>query len=213
MATFGELQTRASARLKDPDNTSVSASDVANVLNDAIQYWEKERFWFNEFEEPVTLTINDPAFVLAANTPLYLFKEDGVVINYANARWPLKKVSPAEYDGMNTQGRGLPFAWTERNEGYEVYFYPDVAYTAVVRGIKAYTPFATDGSANNDTNDFTIEAPDLILYEALSRLFGEFRQDPKMETYYANRAINEKKNLKLQTRRRKGTGRIKVEGF
>lgn len=212
MATFRELQTKVSARLKDPNNVDVSASDVATVINDAIEHWSKRRFWFNEFEENVTLTVGDPALTLVMNTPLYLFKEDGVVIDYSNMRWPLTKVSPAEYDRMNVEGNGLPFAWTERNDAYEVYWYPDIAYTAVVRGIVYVAPFELEGQ-QNDSNIFTINAPDLIMYEALSRLYGEFRQDPKMEDYYANRAMNEEKALKRQTRRDKATGRIQVGGF
>lgn len=213
MATFGELQTQASTRLKDAQNTAVSALDVANVVNDAIQHWSKKRFWFNEFKEDVTLTINDPALTLTTNTPLYIFKNGGVVINYANTRWPLKKVSSLEYDRMNTQGRGLPFAWTERNKAFEVYWYPDVAYTAVVRGVKAYERFLTNGNDANSENDFTTEVPNLILYETLARLYGEFRQDDKMESYYANRAQNEYNFAKQQTRRDKATGQIQVEGF
>lgn len=213
MATFGALQTKVSTRLKDPSNQAVSASDVADVINDAIEHWSKKRFWFNEFQETVTLTVGSPTLTLATNTPLYLFKEDGVVINYAQCRWPLAKISPAEYDEMNVEGKGLPFAWTERNNGYEVYWYPDVAYSAIVRGVKAYARFATDGSENSQSNDFTTNAADLIMYEALSRLYGEFRQDPKMEEYYSNRASNEYQTLKRQTRRDKATGRIAVEGF
>lgn len=213
MATFGELATKASTRLKDADNTAVSASDVRDVINDAIQHWSKDRFWFNEFEETVTLTQNNPALTLSTNTPLYLFQADGVVINFAQTRWPLKKVSGIEYDRMNTQGRGLPFAWTERDNGFEVYWYPDTNYEAIVRGIKAYDRFATDGTADNQSNDFTIQAADLIMYEALSRLFGEFRQDEKMEAYYQARTTNEYKSLKAQTRRDKATGRVNVRGF
>lgn len=217
MATFGELQTKASTRLKDANNTAVSSADVADVINDAIQHWSKKRFWFNEFKEDVTLAVGDPVLPALPNnvTPLYLFQENGLVINYASTRWPLAKVSPAEYDDLNAEGKGLPFAWTQRGDGLaiELYWYPDVAYTAVARGVKAYDRFATNGNENNLTNDFTVEAPDLILYEALSRLYGEFRQDPKMEEYYSNRAVNEYKNLNGQTRRNKATGRIQVQGF
>lgn len=215
MATFGEIQTKVSTRLKDPNNTSVSAPDVASVINDAIQDWATRRFWFNEFEETVQLVQNDPILPALPNgiVPLYLFKKDGIVINYANTRWLVKKISAAEYDGMNVQGRGIPFAYTYRNGQYELYWYPDATYSAVIRGIKAYDRFREDGSDDSQTNDFLTDAPDLIMYEALSRLYGEFRQDPKMETYYAARTQNEYQNALRQTRRLNGTGRIQVEGF
>lgn len=209
MATFGELQTKASTRLKDPSNQAVSAADVAAIINDAIAHWNKKRFWFNEFEDIVTLNQNDPILPALSVTPEYLFTTGGIVINYAQTRWPLKHVSSAEYDSMNVQGRGIPFAWTFRDNGFELYWYPDADYSAVVRGVKQYPALVNTG----DTNDFTTNAPDLILYETLSRLFGEFRQDPKMEAYYTARATNEYKILKQRTRRGNGTGRIHVEGF
>lgn len=209
MATFGELQTKVSTRLKDPNNTSVSVSDVAATINESLQFWSRERFWFNEFEESVTLVQNDPNLPALSVTPKYLFENDGIVIDYANTRWPTRHVSGAEYDRINVEGRGIPFAWTFRNSGYELYWYPDAAYSAIVRGVKAYADLVNSG----DTNDFTTNTPDLLMYEALSRLFGEFLQDPNMESYYAARAQNEFQSIKKQTRRGNATGRIHVGGL
>jgi hypothetical protein len=208
MATFGELQTQVSSRLKDPNNTSVSASIVADVLNEALQYWSKKPYWFNEFRDVVTLTEDDPVLTLTTDAQ-YVFDTGGITIDYANTRWPVKKITSDEYDCLNVQGRGIPYAWVYRNGGYELYGYPDAAYTALVRGIKNYT----DLSGDSDTNDFTINAPDLLRYEALARLYGEFRQDPKMEAYYAARATNEHTNLRQATNRLNGSGEFQVEGF
>ena len=205
MATFAALQSRVSTRLKDPNNEDVSAADVATVINDAIQHWSKKQFWFNEFKEDVTLTVNDPALVLVTNTaPVEVFKAGGMVINYAQTRWPLRKVSSENYDAMNVQGKGLPFAWAYRNDGYEVYWYPDQAYTVTVRGLKSYAAL----SGSSDMNDFTENALDLIVYEALSRAYAEFRQDDKMEGYYSGRAKNEYMTLRNETNRRRATGRL-----
>lgn len=213
MATLGQLRVKASTRLKDANNTSVSTQDVATIINDAIAYWSREKFWFNEFEETVQLVQNDPVLPALTVTPLYLFKKDGIVINYASTRWLTRPVSGAQYDEMNVQGRGIPFCYTQRNGQFELYWYPDSNYDAVVRGLKYYEPFAVDGSDDGESDDFTENAPDLILYETLARLFGEFRQDPKMEDYYSNRAKNEYWGLQKRTRRLKSTGRIEVEGF
>jgi len=209
VATFGELQVKASTRLKDPQNQAVSATDVAAIINDAITHWNKRRFWFNEFEEIVTLTQNNPVLPALTVTPEYIFKEGGIVVDYAQTRWPLEKISSAEYDSINVQGRGIPYAWTFRNNNYELYWYPDANYSAVIRGVKQYPAL----SGTNDTNDFTTDASDLILYETLARLFGEFRQDTKMEGYYLARTNNEYQTLKRRTRRNNSTGRIHVKGI
>lgn len=209
MATFAALQARVSSRLKDPSNVDISAADVAAIINDALRHWAKHRFWFNTFEETVILThngnANDRFFVLSANAdPENIFKEDGMVIDYAQTRWPLEKVSPAVYDTLNTEGRGIPYAWTYRNGGYELYWYPDQAYSLVVRGLKRYS----DLSAGADTNDFTDHASDLLMYEALSRLYAEFRQDDKMEAYYSGRAQDQYMTLRKETNRKNATGRL-----
>lgn len=217
MATFGTIITRVSKRLKDPNNVDISASDVATAVNDAIQYWSKKNYWFNEFEETITLTNNgdnDDRIVPALTvTPLYLFKEGGFVITYAQSRWDVKPVTSLEFDNMNVEGRGIPYAYTERNDGYEVYYYPDQAYTATLRGIRAYSEFATDGTDNGESNVFTNNAERLIMYDALARLFGEEKQDPKMETYYQGRAQDEHRELKRQTLRKKKTNKLHVEGI
>jgi len=59
MATFSEMQIFVSKRLQDPDNTAVSLADVADMINQAIVYWKKRRFWFNEKTDTVTLTQSD----------------------------------------------------------------------------------------------------------------------------------------------------------
>jgi len=209
MATFEAIQQRVSSRLKDANNVDVSVSDVSATINDAIRYWSKRRFIFNTFRETVDLNPGDATVPALSITPLEVFETDGMVIDYANQKWPLKKISSEEYDDMDSQGRGTPFVWVYRNNSYEVYWLPDQDYTVVVRGIKKY-----DNLVNNvDTNDFTDNAEDLIIYEALARLMAEFRQDEKMEAYYSARAKDEYKNHKREVNKQIGTGRLQIRGL
>lgn len=201
------MRSKVSVRLKDPQNTAVSASDVDTVINDAIKEYKKKRFWFNEFKEDVILNVNDPILPpLPSGTPILdVFKKGGISINYSQTRWAVTKISSAEYDAGNTQGQGIPYVYTYRNNQYELYWYPDAAYTAVVRGLKDYVVLTA-----NDTNDWLTYAEDLIMYESLSRLFGEFRQDDKMEGYYSARAKDQYNRLIAETNKRNKTGRIAV---
>lgn len=207
MATLGTLVTRVSARLKDPNFTAVSRAEVVNVINDAIDFYGNSRFVFNEFEETVNLTTGNPELVLVTNTtPERIFKTNGIVINYGKIRWRVAKVSSQEYDALNVEGTGIPFAWTWRNGKYYVYYYPSADYQAIVRGLKTYAALANDA----DTNDFTDHADRLIMYETLSRLSSEFRQDDKMEAYYTAKAKQEYDSLQTRKRQLVGTGRIQV---
>lgn len=207
MATFEAIQQRVSKRLKDPSNVDISVSDVAATINDAIRFWSTRRFSFNTFKETVVLTEGDPSVILINNpNPTEIFIQGGMVIDYASTRWEVTKVSSEEYDAMNTQVNGIPYAYTYRNGGYEVYYYPSSNYDLVVRGLKRYADLIN----NTDTNDFTDNAVDLIAYEALARLYAEFRQDDKMEAYYSARTKNEYRNLQRATRQDVATGRITV---
>lgn len=207
MANLGTLVTRVSARLKDPNFTAVSRAEVVNVINDAIGFYGNNRFEFNEFEETVNLTTGNPLLTLTTNTsPERIFNTNGIVINYGKIRWEVKKVSSQEYDALNVEGLGIPFAWTWRNGKYLVYYYPSADYQAIVRGLKAYAPLAND----SDSNDFTVNADRLLLYETLSRLSAEFRQDDKMEAYYTAAAKREYASLQQSKRQHVGTGRIQV---
>lgn len=207
--TLLTLVTRVSARLKDPNFTAVSKLEVVAVINDAIDFYSNSRFAFNEFKETVTLNIGDMVVpALTTNTdPDRIFQTDGMVINYSSAKWPLMKVSSDEMDRLDVQGQGMPYAWTWRNGGYEVYYRPDVAYDLIIRGLKSYAPLVLD----TDHNDFTDNAGVLIMNETLSRLFAQFRQDDKMEGYFTAAALQEFKSLQTTKRRLVATGRIQVQ--
>lgn len=210
MATnLGSFITRVTSRLKDPSFTSVTRAEIIAVINKAIEFYTEETFFFNDFTETVTLTQNDPALpALVTNpNPTLIFEKGGIVINYAQNRWPLTKVAVNEYDVMNVEGRGIPYAWTYRAGGWLLYYYPDAAYEAIIRGLKSYNPLVND----SDTNDFLNEGENMILYDVLSRLYAEFRQDDKMEPYYSARAESEKVRLKRKTHRLRRTGRLQIE--
>lgn len=207
MTTLATLKANISLRLKDENNVRVSAASVTSSINQAINFWKRKPFWFNEFEESITISSN--SFSLVTNTPLFLFKNDGVVIEENDQRYPLTKVSSDEYDRMNNEGTGRPFAWVYRNDGFECFFYPDQSYTAVCRGLKDYAALSADG----DSNDFTTETQDLIEYEALARLHGEVLQDSNMQTYFSGMATREYDNLMDFDGEKNSTGRLQVHSF
>jgi hypothetical protein len=207
MATLGTLKTNISLRLKDEDNVRVSAANVVIAINDAINFYKRKTFWFNEFEESITISSGASTFSFSTNTPLYLFENSGLVIEENDHRWPLAKVSSIEYDSMNNESTGRPYAWTYRNDAFECYFYADKAYTAVGRGIKDYTALVNVTDDAN-SNDWTTEAQSLIEFKALARLHGGILQDTKMEAYYNGLANEELKSLMAFHNEKNATGRL-----
>jgi len=210
MTALGTLTTRIAQKLLDTGNVVVSAPSIIDAVNESVRFWKRRSFWFNEFEETVVLSTNDPMLNLLTVTPLVVFENQGVVIIDQDERYDVTKVSSAIYDAANDEQQGRPYIWTYRNDGYELFYYPDEAYSAVVRGIKDYSAFATDGTDNALSNDFTDEAEDLIVYEALSRIHGGIRQDEKMEAYFRRLATDEYNNLMGFDNSKQGTGTLQT---
>jgi hypothetical protein len=207
MATFGELMTKVSKRLKDANNTAVDSSDVGDAINAALAYWKQKRFWFNEHEETVTLIAGNKLLPALSVNLLYLLPRYGMTIPYQSYTYQVRNISPDDYDSMDIGTAGRPYAYTWRGGRYELYYYPDQAYTVNVIGVKDYEPLVNSG----DMNDFTEYADQLIMYDALSRLFAEFRTDPEMSEYYTNRTRDEENNLNSRTRKMLSTGRLHID--
>lgn len=207
MATFGDLVTQASSRLQDANNTAVSQSVVGDAINSAIGYWKQRRFWFNETSDVVTLIVDDPLLPTPSVDFLYFFPRYGVRIPYQNNVYDMVKVSPEVYDSSNIQTQGRPYQYTWRDGSYLLYFYPDQTYTVVLTGVKNYAAMSNP----TDSNDFTEDADQLILYDALSRLISELRTDPDMTEYYLKRRDDEYKNLIMRTNKMTGTGRAQSD--
>ena len=232
MPTFGALQTKISKKLIDANNTAISASDVGDAINDALHYWKFRRFWFNERQTVLTMEVNDPFVLLYGQTNsnypnapvlpqyfLYEFPDDGFVIYYSQLRYTMKKRNPKVFDdqaigsvtgtGSTGSGAGLPFIYTFRNMSYEFYFYPNIAYSLYVNYIADYVDLVNA----TDTNDFTNYADRLLMYEALSHLMGENRQDQNLENAYFAKADREYQNIKMRGFNQVETGELVTESI
>lgn len=218
-ATFGVLQTRVSARVIDPSNVSISASNVAQAINDAVAFWKTRKFYFNQRTVDLTLdtsaaldgsATSDPFVLQYGNTNslypnapvlpqnfLYEDEENGFTIPYNNLTYLIKKQPPAIYDNANIRGVGLPYIYCFRNGNYEIYFLPQIAYTLRVNYICDYVDLVN----SSDTNDFTTYADKLIEYDAISRLLADLRLDDERAERFAARAQTEYTNLKSRSRK------------
>ncbi len=223
-ATFGQLQSRVSARIIDPSNVAVASSNVAQAINDAIAFWKTRKFYFNNKLTTIILDLMDPYILQYGNTPPpawpgapvlpsnFLFEDDkdGFVIQYNNQNYPLDKVHPREYDNsFLSNGNGLPFIYTFRNSNYEIYWKPQLTYTMQVNYYADYVPLVN----TSDTNDFTNYADKLIEYDAISRLLSDLRLDDARAEKFAARAEVENTSLKSRSRKQNATGRLVVDSI
>jgi len=207
MPTFVELRKLVSRRIQDPNNTAVSVEDVGDTINASIRYWKQKNFWFNEIDEQVTVVANNPVLPSATVPVLYLFKDDGLTLYDQSYRYVLRHISPSEYDRVDIGGIGRPSYYTYRAGAYYLYFYPMQSYPVRIHGIRDYVDLADD----DDTNDFTNLADRLIMYDAMSRIYAEFRQDTESAAIFSAAADVEYNNLKSRTDENVTTGRMTVE--
>lgn len=207
MATLGSLRGLIADRLQDPNYQSISASSVNAVINDSLRFYKFRRYWFNETEDDLPCTVNDPILPSLPSDFLYELNRGGLSIYYSNAVYPLVKIDTERFDNLNTEGLGMPAFYVYRNNQIELYPYPNVAYSVKLRYIKDYADLVNDV----DYNDFTTIADRVILYDALSRIYAEYKQDPNMESYYSARAENEEANILKRSSALSGSGTLACE--
>jgi hypothetical protein len=182
----------------------VSLANVTDAINQSLRYYKYRRFWFNDAEQDITLTQGNPVVPNIPSNFLQELPEGGLTIAYSTVFYPLEKRTSEVFDNENVQGLGLPYCYVYRAQQFEVYFYPNIAYTLKLRYLKDYSDLA----ASSDTNDFLTYADMMIYYNALSRIYAEFREDSEMETYYTARAENEMNNVMLRSSHLVGTGSL-----
>lgn len=207
--TLAQIRSEVQERLQDPNGTSISAASVDGVINDSINYYKNRHYWFNEASTNITLTASDPVVPSIPSDFLVELPVGGLTLSYAAARYPLQKITSQLYDNMNYQGNGLPRFYVYRNSNFELYFYPDRDYTLVLRYLKDYTALSADG----DNNDFTNNAGLMIRYDALSRLYAEYKQDEKMEAYYTAKRDDEERNLLRRSNHNTGSGTLTKQSY
>ena len=206
MPTFVELRKMVSRRIGDPQNTAVSVADVGDTINASIRFYKQKRFWFNYVSDTFTVLPNDPLVPSFTIPLLYLDKDDGLTLIDQSYRYPLMKMNPLEFDNADIGQIGRPWGYVYRNKQYTLYYTPEQAYQVYAHGVRDYDDLDDD----DDTNDFTVQADRLIMFDAMSRIYAEFRQDNESAALFSQAADAEYSNLQSRTNENLTTGRMTV---
>tara|TARA_R110000868_G_scaffold344896_1_gene605971 strand:- start:217 stop:861 length:645 start_codon:yes stop_codon:yes gene_type:complete len=203
MATLLEMRQWVSKRLQDPNNTAVSADDVDELINVALNYWKNVRFYFNEITDTTTLAQGDAAVPIPDDW-LCPAIDNCFVIEYSGIRYPLRKISEDMYNAFYlSNGVGQPWYFTRQaSTEYQVYPIPDRDYTLRRFYLRDYADF----SADDDTNEFSEKAANLLKYTAAAYGSRDFRQDLTMYQTFMEQAKAEESSLRSITRKDNATG-------
>ncbi|MEG9528245.1 MAG: hypothetical protein MIL41_21165 [Hyphomicrobiales bacterium] len=147
---------------------------VRNAIRNAIGFWQRERFAFNdgilEFQTVPGQAGYGGATLAGQNVMLAI--DTAVAVDDGNTTWCLRNVPLASLEALGDQNQsGQPAYFAKFSEGYRLFPIPDGAYTIRFTGHVRLAAPATDA----DTNAWVDEAYDLIAsyakrYLAIHRL-------------------------------------------
>lgn len=203
--TFGSMTTRIANKLIVDDMDT----EIGQCINAAIEYYADEPVWFTQGLSTITLTANDPVVPNIPTDLLYERQGDGLVLNYNQSRFPLVKTDNQTYDMMNVQATGMPAWFTYRNGQYEVYFYPDQAYTLLFRYHKSYPAMVQ----SSDSNDWLTYASRLIEAKTMCDFYLDYRHEPEMSIIYGQKASAELQKVLDQSNQLTTTGFLITENI
>lgn len=209
MATLGTLKTRILNKYKGSESSSF-ALKVVDAINDAIEFYQHEDFWFREATANITLVTSVSNIRTNGSFPTdYAFLSSGspIIIKQSTLTYRLERISLKEYDMINQETTGRPEFFNENAGEINLYPIPFEAYPCEIRYIKKYSAMTNDA----DSNDWTVNAPQLIEAHALSDLFLSQGHDGEtMHRFWADKANGYLMALRLQNKRRQATGNLEI---
>lgn len=158
MSTFLQMKTRIADDLKRSD----LATQIGVAINRAIEFYEKDRFFFNETSGTFVTVSGQESYGSADSIPSTIAEIDDVTLTQSSTNiFPLDKTSFSSIRDLNSGGTtatGVPMDYAYYTEKFWLSPIPNGVYTVTVYFKKTYTQLSADG----DTNDWTEEAEDLI---------------------------------------------------
>ncbi len=214
--TYGQMQTRVSNEVLG----AITATDVQNAIQDAIETFERESFWFNDMRYfggatgslSNLQTVQGKEFYSYQDLPV-LASNPHIMKMYVfafNNRYPLVQRTPQwiQDQSLSPTWQGLPTDWCWIAGGVQLYPIPNGAYPLIVEGTIRLPVLSADA----DYNAWTNRAERLIRSEAKRRLFIDLTRDSDQATrmemeVYGNPGLGRQgalAELRRETMRRAG---------
>ena len=204
MATLGDLKQRLYDETNRDDLQDDLASALTRVIQDAIDFYAAERWWWNETRVTSTTTpsseyINRPSGDHITDRPFLLV---------GGVRFDLIKRSMEYIEGMYTVPQvGQPTDYCEFGDQLRLWPTPNIAYTIIWLNVSDVTAlnYADDTSSNAWTN----QGAPLIAARAKMILWRDYMRDDAAYQRAETQERDAYNRLKGETNRRLGTGRIR----
>lgn len=219
MPTFADLQNRIADELGGrtdllAPSPSMTYSPIQLAIQDAVSYWENERFYFNEYRTAGAFnTVKGQEFYTVsdwADIPLiqHIDKLSVLISGNRYFMWP-RTEQYMEDISINPSWQGQPVDYSYYNLQLRFYPIPDNVYPVNVLGTKKFAQLI----ANNDTNVWTNDAEMLIRATAKQYLYRDTILDDVKAKSMENSADQQFSSLKGGTFKKSATLRFQATNF
>lgn len=206
MGTLADLKSRIALELA---RTDLSAQ-IANAINDAIKFYGRERFWFNQSRNITFITVDGQQAYGAPDQVLIpsLIKIDDIF--FSDEKYPLDRYSATDFEMLTGGGtaNGRPCAYTYTDNQIFLYPTPNAAYT-----LRLYAHYRLPVLADGDANAWTDDAEELIRTHAKQILYLDSLEDDQGAARMGVKIPEMLSVLRAETSARMGTGRIRPTQF
>lgn len=206
MGTLADLKSRIALELA---RTDLSAQ-IANAINDAIKFYGRERFWFNQSRNITFITVDGQQAYGALDQVLIpnLIKIDDIF--FSDDKYPLDRYSATDFEMLTggSTANGRPCAYTYTDNQIFLYPTPNAAYT-----LRLYAHYRLPVLADGDTNAWTDDAEELIRTHAKQILYLDSLEDDQGAARMGVKIPELLSVLRAETSARMGTGRIRPTQF
>jgi hypothetical protein len=193
MSTFLQMRNRIANYINRSDLTT----EINDAITRAIEFYEKERFYFQETTGTFSTIADQESYGTADSIPTDIKEIDQVIITLSSTnKQPLIRRTYDYIKNVNIgQSTGDPIDYAWYASKFWFYPIPDSVKTITLSYKKSYTALSADA----DTNDWTTKAEDLIENHALFTVYSQVLKDKEE----ANDAMSRVTNLYLPALRTK----------
>ena len=211
MATKSDL----SSQIEDDLDRTDLTSQVNSAIDYAIDYYAKDRFWFNEsVNQSVSLTSSIAELALS-DLPQTFMEIDRLRLKLSSTL--LLDLYHRDYDWImsrqDTNLIGQPVEYCIYNEKLQFDSYADTSYTLIIDGIRSLGNSASNTYTSADATAWFNDAKELIRVAAKRNLYANVIKDFDMATAMKTIEDMEYNRLKGRTNRLKSTGAVRPTVF
>lgn len=175
MTTLAVMKTRIADELMRSDLTS----QIASAIDEAITFYQKQRFYWNELDNVTWNTVADQTEYVTADEPYIpiAYDVDDMFILIGINEYRVKRIDPTRWRLLkNSSTKGQPFQYAYFNR--TVYLYPTPTQVYEMRLVGH---FKIDAPASDDEadNPWMTDAADLIRHRAKMILYRDVILDEK----------------------------------